>query len=251
MNIKELILGIIGKKEDRDAKTRPFCSAVVPAAGSSTRMAGENKQFSTLGGIPVLAHTLMNLENCEYVDEIIVATKPEEIPLVWSLISKFGITKLRHIVAGGNSRGESVAKGAAICSPDAKLIAVHDGARPLGSPEMIGRCIELAAGTGAAVVTVQVKDTIKQIRDGYIVSTPERKYLRAAQTPQVFDAEILKAAYAKAERDGIDYTDDCGAVEALGKRIYICEGENTNIKITTPDDLILAEAILEAQNNEF
>lgn len=249
MNIKKLVEKMTDKMKKQDAKSRPFCSAVVPAAGNSTRMAGCNKQFSTLRGIPVLAHTLMNLEACEYVDEIVVATKPEEIPHVANLAAEYGITKLTQVVTGGNSRGASVACGAAVCAKEAALIAVHDGARPLGSPEMIGRVIALAAKTGAAVVAVPVKDTIKMMSpEGYIDHTPTRSLLRAAQTPQVFDAAILKAAYAKAEQEGIDYTDDCAAVEAIGKHIYTCDGENTNIKITTPDDLILAEAILEARD---
>ena len=249
MNIKKLVEKMTDKARKQDAKSRPFCSAVVPAAGKSTRMAGCNKQFSTLRGIPVLAHTLMNLEACEYVAEIVVATKPEEIPLVANLAAEYGITKLTQVVTGGNSRGASVARGAAACAKEAALIAVHDGARPLGSPEMIGRVIALAAKTGAAVVAVPVKDTIKLMSpEGYIDHTPTRSLLRAAQTPQVFDSAVLKAAYAKAEREGVDYTDDCAAVEAIGKHIYTCDGENTNIKITTPDDLILAEAILEARD---
>ena len=249
MNIKKLVANMLDKRKEQDANARPFCTAVVPAAGNSTRMAGCNKQFSTLRGIPVLAHTLMNLEACENVDEIIVATKPEEIPHVANLAAEFGITKLTRVVAGGDSRGASVARGAAECSDKTRLIAVHDGARPLGSPEMIARVIELAARTGAAVGAVPVKDTIKMMAPGgYIDHTPTRSLLRAAQTPQVFDAAILKAAYAKAVQEGIDYTDDCAAVEAIGKHIYTCDGENTNIKITTPDDLILAEAILEARD---
>ena len=249
MKIKKLVENMMDKIKKQDAGSRPFCSAVVPAAGNSTRMAGCNKQFSTLCGIPVLAHTLRNLEACEYVDEIVVATKPEEIPHVANLAAEYGITKLTNVVMGGDSRGVSVALGAAACDKRAQLIAVHDGARPLGSAEMIGRVIALAAKTGAAVVAVPVKDTIKMMSpEGYIDHTPTRALLRAAQTPQVFDAAVLKAAYAKAAQEGIDYTDDCAAVEAIGKHIYTCDGENTNIKITTPEDLILAEAILEARN---
>ncbi|MBQ1230534.1 MAG: 2-C-methyl-D-erythritol 4-phosphate cytidylyltransferase, partial [Clostridia bacterium] len=181
--------------------------------------------------------------------EIVVATKSEEIPAVAKLADEYGITKLSKVILGGASRGESAYLGALSCNERAKLIAVHDGARPLGSSEMIARVVELAAKTGAAVVAVPVKDTIKMMSpEGYIDHTPKRDMLRAAQTPQVFDAAILRAAYAKAMEEGIDYTDDCAAVEALGKHIYICDGENTNLKITTPEDLILAQAILEARN---
>ena len=127
MNIKKLVEKMMDKIKKQDAGSRPFCSAVVPAAGNSTRMAGCNKQFSTLCGIPVLAHTLRNLEACEYVDEIVVATKPEEIPHVANLAAEYGITKLTNVVMGGDSRGASVALGAAACDKRAQLIAVHDG----------------------------------------------------------------------------------------------------------------------------
>lgn len=249
MNVKNLVAKMIDKRKEREENPRPFCSAVVPAAGNSTRMAGCDKQFSTLRGIPVLAHTLMNLEACEAVDEIVVATRTEEIPHVARLAAEYGITKLTQVVSGGDTRGKSVARGAAACSPQARLIAVYDGARPLGTPEMIARTIALGAKTDAAVAVVPMKDTIKYMSDeGYIDHTPDRAHLRAAQMPQVFDAALLKAAYAKAEQDGLEYTDDCAVVEALGKRVYVCDGETTNIKITTPDDLILAEAILEARD---
>ena len=245
MKLKKLVDYMKEKLSERDAAMRPFCTAVVPAAGSSTRMAGQDKQFCRLREIPVLARTLMQLQACEAVDEIVVATRTEEIERVRALAAEHGVTKLTQVVAGGCSRGESVAKGAAVCSEKTRLIAVHDGARPLGSPAMIARVIALAAKTDAAVAVVPVKDTIKMMApDGAIDHTPDRALLRAAQTPQVFDADLLRAAYAKAAADGIDYTDDCAAVEALGKRIYTCDGENTNIKITTPEDLISAERFL-------
>ena len=249
MNLEKLVGFMKDTLKERDEKKRPFCTAVVPAAGSSTRMAGQDKQFCPLLGIPVLARTLLQLEACEAVDEIVVATRPQEIDRVRELAEQYGVKKLTQVVAGGCSRGESVAKGAAACSKKTRLIAVHDGARPLGTPEMIARVIALAAKTDAAVGVVPVKDTIKMMgKDGAIDHTPDRSLLRAAQTPQVFDADLLRAAYAKAAELNIDYTDDCAAVEALGKVVYTCEGENTNIKITTPEDLILASAILEARN---
>jgi len=249
MKIRKLVINIMEQILQRDASARPFCTAVVPAAGTSTRMEGQNKQFSTLQGIPVLAHTLRNLQACDAVDEIVIATRAEEIESVRLLAAEYGITKLANVVEGGASRGKSVALGAAAVSPQCRIIAVYDGARPLGTPGMIARTIALAAKTNAAVAVVPVKDTIKYMGEGNEIDhTPDRSRLRAAQMPQVFDADLLRAAYAKAEQDGIEYTDDCAAVEALGKKVYVCEGENTNLKITTPEDLILAEAILEARN---
>jgi 2-C-methyl-D-erythritol 4-phosphate cytidylyltransferase len=247
MKTSELITKLISNITKKDAAGRPFCSAVVLAAGNSTRMSGCNKQFYSLCGVPVLAYTLRNLDACESVHEIIVAARPEEIELVWALAREFGIRKLTRVVEGGATRLLSASRGADVRDKRAKLVAVHDGARPLGSPVMMARTIDLAAKTGAAFPAVPMKDTIKMLSpDGYIDHSPVRSLLRAAQTPQVFDADILVAAYAKAAKDGVDYTDDCACVEALGKRIYPAEGETTNIKITTPDDLVLARAILES-----
>jgi 2-C-methyl-D-erythritol 4-phosphate cytidylyltransferase len=238
---------LIPKIIKKDAPPRPFCSAVVLAAGNSTRMSGCNKQFYSLCGVPVLGYTLKNLDACENVDEIIVAARAEEIELVWELAREHGIHKLTKVVEGGATRLLSASRGTDVRDKRSKLIAVHDGARPLGSPEMMARVIALAAKTGAAFPAVPMKDTIKMMSpDGYIDHSPVRSLLRAAQTPQVFDADMLAAAYAKAAKDGVDYTDDCACVEAIGKRIYPAEGETTNIKITTPDDLVLARAILES-----
>ena len=229
------------------ASERPFCSVIVAAAGQSRRM-GSNKMFALLRGIPVLAHTLTALESCEYVDEIIVAARDEDIPAIAAFKNEYGIEKLAKIVAGGAERTDSVRKALAECSRDAELIAVHDGARPLATPEMIGRCIHCAWRNNAALAAVKVKDTVKRVDGGVVSETLDRSSLYLAQTPQVFSAKLLKAAYKKAEKDGINYTDDCAPVEAMGKHVYVCEGDYSNIKITTPEDLVMAEAILEARD---
>ena len=225
----------------------PFCSVIVPAAGQSRRM-GTNKMFTPLNGIPVLARTLMALEACESVNEIIVAARSEDIAAVAEFKRVYGIEKLAKIVAGGSERTDSVRKAMSECSEKAELIAVHDGARPLATPELIERCINEGRRTNAALAAVKMKDTVKRVRDGVVTETVDRSELYLAQTPQVFSAKLLRAAYKKAEDDGKIYTDDCAPVEALGKHVFICEGDYTNIKITTPEDVIVAESILEARD---
>lgn len=247
MKIIEDIKKILNIVKIPGASERPFCSVIVAAAGQSRRM-GTNKMFADLRGKPVLAHTLTALEDCEYVDEIVVAARDEDIPTIASFKTEYGIEKLSKIVAGGEERTDSVRKALEECSKNAELIAVHDGARPLATSELIGRCIHCAWRNNAALAAVKVKDTIKRVDGGIVTETVDRSSLYLAQTPQVFNAKLLKAAYKKAEKDDIKYTDDCAPVEAMGKHVYICEGDYSNIKITTPEDLVMAEAILEARD---
>lgn len=229
-------------KKDRPA--HPFCSAIVAAAGSSSRMGGENKLLQPLEGVPVLACTLMALNESELVDEIVVAAREEDLLTYGELCKIYGITKPVKIVRGGESRLESVYLASLECRGDAGFLAVHDGARPLAMPELIDRTIALAHRTNAAAPAVPVKDTVKIVRDGKVVSTPDRESLQAIQTPQVFDASLLRAALESARTVGAAVTDDCSAVELLGKEIYLTEGSYENIKITTPEDLVLAGELL-------
>jgi len=224
---------------------RPVCSAVVAAAGSSSRMGGENKLFLPLAGIPVLARTLMALDRAELVNEIIIATREEDLLRVGELCRIYGIAKPVKVVRGGDCRLASVLAATLECREDTAFIAVHDGARPLATPELIDRVIELAHRTNAAAPAVEVKDTIKVVQDGVVLSTPDRSTLRAIQTPQVFDAQLLRAALQAAKNGGAGVTDDCSAVEQLGKQIYLTDGSYENIKITTPEDIALAELFLE------
>lgn len=227
--------------------SHPFCSAIVAAAGSSSRMGGENKLMLPIDGIPVLAWTMQALNAAELVDEIIVAAREEDLISVGDLCKIYGISKPVKIVRGGESRLESVYLASLECREDAEFLAVHDGARPLATAELIDRTIALAHRTNAAAPAVPVKDTIKIVRDGKVVSTPLREELRAVQTPQVFDAALLKAALENARMCGEEVTDDCSAVEKLGKEIYLTEGSYENIKVTTPGDLILAAELLHQQ----
>lgn len=217
---------------------------IVAAAGSSRRMGGDNKLMQPIDGVPVLAHTLLALEHAALVDEIVVAAREEDLILFGDLCKIYGVTKPVKIVRGGETRLESVYAASLECRAEAEFIAVHDGARPLASPELIDRTVALAHRTNAAAPAVPVKDTIKTVQDGKVVSTPDRETLRAVQTPQVFDADLFRAALEKARASGEAVTDDCSAVEMIGKEIYLTEGSYENIKITTPEDLILAAELL-------
>ncbi len=234
------------KREDH-----PLCCAVVPAGGSSTRMGGENKLLMPLDGVPVLARTLMALENAKLVDEIIVAVREQDFLPVGALCKEFGLVKPVKLVRGGDSRLRSVLAAVTECREDAAFLAVHDGARPLAEPEFIDNVISMAYRTNAAAPAVPLKDTVKIVRDGAVVSTPDRDTLRAIQTPQVFEAHLLRAALLAADSSGEPVYDDCSAVERLGKTVYLAEGSQDNIKITTPDDLFLAEAILQRREGRL
>ena len=232
------------------AAQRPRCAALVAAAGSSSRMGGINKLLEPLDGIPVLVRTLTALERAQRVDSIVIATREEDLITVSQLCKTYGITKCKKVIRGGEDREHSVLLAALEAEPDTELLAVQDGARPLVSPALIDRVIEAAQRCGATAPAIPVKDTIKTVReDEAVKETLERSRLRAVQTPQVFEASLLKAALQAALEEGAVLTDDCSAVERLGKVVYLIEGEETNLKITTPTDLVLAEALLAAEED--
>ena len=235
---------LIDKLLGRSLEDRPVCSAVVPAAGNATRMGGENKMLLTLDGIPVLARTLLALDGAQLVDEIVVAARSEDILTIGDFCKTYGVKKSVKIVCGGANRLESVLQAIMECREDAAFYAVHDGARPLADSTFIDNVIRCAYKTNAAAPAVPVKDTIKIARDGKVEGTPDRSTLFAVQTPQVFDAQLLSAALQSARDSGAAITDDCSAVERLGKVVYLTDGSYENIKITTPEDVALATAIL-------
>lgn len=230
--------------------SHPFCSAVVAAAGSSSRMGGVNKLLLPLEGVPVLAWTLRALDEAHLVDEIVVAAREEDLLAIGDLCRTYGIAKPVKIVCGGETRAVSVLAAAMECREGGAFIAVHDGARPLVEPALIDSVIQLAFRTNAAAPAVAVKDTIKVAAEGKVVSTLDRETLRAIQTPQVFDAALLRASLQAAVDGGIPITDDCSAVERIGKEIYLTDGSYENIKITTPEDLALAAAILQRREEK-
>lgn len=222
----------------------PYCSALIAAAGSSQRMAGENKLLLPLGGKSVLAHTLQAVDAAAGVNEIVIAAREEDLVKFAELCKLWGIQKPVKIIVGGKTREESVLRAAIEANENADLLAVQDGARPFVTPELIDSVIEAARVHFAAAPAIPVKDTVKVAVDGVVRETPDRSLLYAVQTPQVFDAQLLRAALKSAVDAGAVLTDDCSAVERLGKEIYLIAGLEENIKITTPLDMVLAEAIL-------
>lgn len=222
----------------------PRCGCIVAAAGSSTRMGGVDKLSALVDGIPVLVRTLQALSASPYIQEITVVTRQEKLLEVGALCRGACLPKVTQVVVGGDSRLESVYKGVNQLSDKVKLIAVHDAARCLVPREVIDAAVIAAARCHAAVPAVAVKDTVKEFDGEFVTSTPDRDRLRAVQTPQVFQADLLRAALQKAMEEGWEVTDDSSAVERLGATVALTPGDERNIKITTPIDLAVAEAIL-------
>ena len=225
---------------------QPCCSMVVVAAGSSTRM-GMDKLMLPLGDDPVIVHTLRAVQAAPSVGEIVLVTREDLVVPMSQLCHDYAITKVSKVVRGGASRTQSVRLGTLEVARDAQVIAIHDGARPFVSVEVIEQAVAQAMDTGAAAPAVPVKDTIKVAHDGLVESTPDRGSLFAVQTPQVFEASLIKAALQKALDDGAELTDDCAAVERLGMRVVLTRGDERNIKLTTPEDLAVAQAMLELE----
>lgn len=221
------------------------CGAVIVAAGSASRMGGIDKVMAPLGGEPMILRTVRTFQNCGAIKEIVIVTREDLILPITELCG--GFDKVRAVVRGGDSRQASVKLGLSAFTDKMELAAVHDGARPLVSKAVIDRTVRAAHTYGGAAPVVSVKDTIKVFEGGFIASTPDRETLRAVQTPQVFDLDLLRGALEKADKDGVAVTDDCSAVERLGLKIRLVEGEERNLKVTTPMDLKIAEMLLEEE----
>ena len=219
-------------------------SVVIVCAGSSTRMGGVNKILLPLGERRVIGVTMQAFQDCESVSEIVIVAREEDIPEIKSEAEAAGITKLTACVTGGSTRQESVINGVRKISPDTGLVAVHDGARPLVKPEHIEKVIKDASVFGGAVLGVPVKDTIKTVDDGLITDTPPRSSLYITQTPQIFTRRLYFEGIDFALEHGLDFTDDCQLVEAIGGKVAMTVGDYTNIKITTPEDISIAELLL-------
>ena len=219
------------------------CGAVIVAAGSASRMGGIDKVMAPLRGEPVILRTVRAFQETDAIREIVIVTREDLIMPVSDLCA--GLDKVKAVVVGGGSRQESVWLGLNALSKGMELAAIQDGARPLVTPALIDRTVRAAHSYGAAAPAIPVKDTIKVEKSGLIESTPDRSTLRAVQTPQVFDFDLLRGALQKARNDGAEVTDDCSAVERLGMRIRLVEGEERNLKVTTPLDLKIAELLLE------
>ncbi len=239
------------KKTGKPAKAGPKVrvSAVILAGGSSKRMGGEDKLAALLDGRTVLAWSLRAFQACDFIQEIIVVTREEGKRNAF--LSCEGCDKVARVVNGGANRTASAYQGVMAADPEAEIILIHDGARPLVTEKVIRAAAEGARKYGAALPVVPVTDTIKIARDGFVDSTPERSTLFAAQTPQAFRGDLIKAALTDAVEKGLELTDDCAAVERLGMRVRLVEGDGDNRKITTPPDLLAAEALLRARLGEM
>lgn len=220
------------------------CAAVIVAAGSSSRMKGTDKILTNLEGEPLIAHTIRVFQESPVIHEIVIVTREQLLTQLSGLCQQKGFDKVKMIVSGGETRAHSVMKGLDQVSKDVKLAAIHDGARPFVTSDIIEKTVRKAADFHAAAPAVPVKDTIKSAENRIVTDTPERSKLFAVQTPQVFDFDLLRGALQKALTEELPITDDCSAVEAFGMSVYLTDGSDENIKVTTPMDLILAEAIL-------
>ena len=221
-----------------------FCSAVVLAAGNSQRM-GKDKILMPIGGAPVIAHTLKALQSSDRIDEIVIVTKYESIQEIADICNEHGISKASRVIRGGKTRLESALIGVSNVSEKATLIAIHDGARPFVTEKLIDRVVHAAKTHSAAAPAVTAGDTARLLNSkGAVTATPDRDLVALVQTPQVFLAELIKAALTRAMDKGFRVTDDCSAVEAMGYKVTIVAGEADNIKLTTTRDIYAAEGIL-------
>lgn len=221
----------------------PYTAAVIAAGGSGTRF-GADKLLRELDGVPVLAHSLLAFQRSEMIFEIVIAARGDACETYAALARRYGITKLSSIVPGGDTRAASCFAGLLAVSPRAELVAIHDGARPLVTESVISDAVWGAYRHGAAVPAIPVRDTVKRAENGVVLETPDRKSLFAVQTPQCFQKDIIMAALADAVKNAPDVTDDCAAVERLGGGVFLTEGDEENLKITTPLDLAMAELIV-------
>lgn len=233
-------------KRSKKLPDRPYCAAVIVAGGSSTRM-GEDKILMELHGRTVIEHTLRAFQDSDCIDEIVVATMGDKIPAIANIAREAGISKLKCVTEGGADRTASSWAGVQECSEHAGLIAIHDAARPLVTGEIIRSAVTAAMERGAASPAIHVKDTVRQARGGRVLRTLEREELYLMQTPQVFRADLIRSALSEAARLHLTLTDDCAAVMLLDAEVFLVEGSEENLKLTTPADVYAAEAILDAR----
>ncbi len=221
--------------------------AIIAAAGQGTRMGGRRaKQFLELAGTPIIIHTLRRFEQCADIQEVIVVLPAQETARFIKLAGKYGLRKIARVVTGGATRAESVWRGLQnVRAATAGIIAVHDGVRPFVTPGDISRTVRAAESCGGAILTAPVIETIKEVRNGEVRRTLARARLRRALTPQCFRYQLLRRAYEQAANLGADITDDAALVEELGAAVAVIEGDPRNIKITRPEDIALAELLLQ------
>ena len=234
-------MGLFRRKEK---KPQLLCSAVIVAAGSSNRM-GLDKVMAEVGGLPVIVRCIEAFQQAPSVAEVVVVARADLVPEAARLCKEYGLSKVTKVIRGGENRTQSARLGTLEADRNTPIIAIHDAARPFVTVQVIEDAIAQAAISGAAAPAVLVKDTIKLAEDGVVEHTLNRSKLFAVQTPQAFDASLIRAALQKALDDGAELTDDCAAVERLGMKVVLTTGDERNIKLTTPIDLILGESLAE------
>ena len=234
-------MGLFFKK--RSGQRELHCSAVIVAAGSASRMKGVDKIMAEIGGMPVIARTLSVFQNCDRIGEIVVVTREDLLVPVGEVCRQYGFDKVTRVVVGGADRSRSVQNGLNELG-ETDYVAIHDGARPFVSVEVLEETIRAAERCGAAAPAIPVTDTIKTAQDSLVTGTPDRSTLFAVQTPQIFDMDLIRGALYHCIEKKIPLTDDCSAVEQIGKVVTLTAGERTNIKITTQFDLLIGEAIV-------
>jgi 2-C-methyl-D-erythritol 4-phosphate cytidylyltransferase len=218
--------------------------ALIAAAGIGKRMGDQGKQYLLLKGKPMLAYTLLAFQNCSAIQRIIIVANKEDLNRCQDLVSQYEISKVFRIVEGGKERQDSVYNGLQVLPEGTKVIAVHDGARPLIFPDLIESSLSRLKGWDGVVVGVPTKDTLKLVKGEKVIETLNRQGVWQIQSPQVFFVDLLIKAYQEAHKEGFYGTDDAVLMERMGYKIRIIMGSYENIKITTPEDVVVAEAIL-------
>ena len=219
-------------------------SVIIACGGNSSRMDGINKQLAEINGIPAVIRSMLAFNEIEEVTEIIAAARECDIPEIEQLAEKHGVTKFKCAVPGGDTRQRSVFNAFMQTDKATRYIAVHDGARPLVNPEHIRRCIRDASVFGGAILGIPVKDTLKVVNGGLITDTPDRRSLYIAQTPQIFRRDLYVKGINFANDHELDFTDDCQLAEAVGVKVCVTPSDYRNIKITTREDIGIAEMFL-------
>lgn len=230
-------------KTVRKALPLKYCGAVIVAGGNASRMGGIDKVMAPLENEPMIVRTVRTFQQTDAIREIVIVTREDLIQPIKELCA--GFSKVCAVVRGGQDRPASVRAGLNALSNKVRLAAIHDGARPLVTWQVIDRAVRAGNTYGAAAPGIPVKDTVKVVQGGIVTATPDRSKLSAIQTPQVFDIDLLRSALKKAHKEQLPITDDCSAVEAMGMSVKIVEGDERNIKVTTPMDLKIAEMLLE------
>jgi len=225
----------------------PTCTAVIAAAGISTRCEGEDKLLYAINGKPIIAYTLEPFEKCNFIKEIIIVVHEDKLEVIGEICKEYRFKKVSLIIKGGSTRLESVINGVYAASKKSRLIAIHDGARPCLDIETLEETIQKAASCNGAAPGIAITSTVKRAVDGKIIETVDREGLYEIQTPQIFKPEIIKAALINAKRKSINVTDDCMAAEIIGAGIYIVEGSKRNIKITEQEDFETVKMFLSGE----